>query len=138
MQTAYLTGRPRARNAFAIGLAPPLIGFCGPIVFNVTASILDLYVITLVGSLVQWASIVAFFVFAMRALDDLRRAGDRPALSRWPIFVPLYNIYYWCVVVPGEVREAKKRRGMRMSTSRGGLYFFFPLLALQSDLNDLA
>ena len=54
------------------------------------------------------------------------------------IIIPIYNWIYWLTMVPKEVQKAKQMRGMQPTSRNLALYFFFPVFALQADLNDMA
>ncbi len=130
--------RPTARNAVVVGLLPQVAMFLVSAIFTGLAIALDVGAIAALGHLLQLAVLVWFYLMLLKILDELRCAAQNPAFPRWPIFVPIYNIVYMLTMVPPEIMRAKSLRGLQPTTRPLVLYFFFPVFALQSDLNDLA
>lgn len=130
--------KPTARNAFVVGLLPEIILMIMPTIFGTIAGITEIYAIAYVGQLIDLAVVVWFLINMLRALDEMRNAAGNPTFPRWPIFIPVYQWIYFITMVPKEVQKAKQMRGMQPTSRHIVLYFFFPLFALQSDLNDMA
>lgn len=130
--------KPTMRNAFVFGLVPIIVAVIGSTVFGILASVLEVGAIALLGNLVYLAGMIWFLVNMLKALDEMRNAAGNPTFPRWPVFIPVYNWIYFLSMVPKEVQKAKQMRGMQPVTRNVILYFFFPVFALQSDLNDLA
>jgi hypothetical protein len=132
------TSRPTTRNAFVVGVLPLIIAFFGTVVCVGLSALLDAGVFVFLAQLVQLGCTIWFLISMMKGLRELRSAANNLAFPRWPVFMPVYNIIYWVTMVPAEVKRAKQLRGLPPTTSHVALYFLFPVLALQSDLNDLA
>ncbi len=140
--------RPTVRNAVMVGVAPIVASVLGTLIFGVFYANQTLQVhrtaspeLQMVGQLVQ----VAFYVLAcvplvvgMSMIGELKAITRTASLAWWPLFVPLYNIYYTLRIVPAEVLAAKKVAGIATFHRPLMLYLFFWAYALASDLNDIA
>jgi hypothetical protein len=109
-----------------------------PAIFGGIGAAVDSAAIMALGNLAQLGILVWWLLVFLKALDEMRHAAQNPAFPRWPIIVPIYNLIYMLSMVPKEVMRAKTLRGLQPSTRPLVLYFFFPVFALQSDLNDIA
>lgn len=130
--------KPTLRNAFVIGIVPLIVSFLGSFIFSFLAGMLDIPALGIIGSVIQLAMSIWLLINLLKCLDEMRNAAGNPAFPRWPIIVPIYNLIYMLMMVPKEMQKAKQMRGMQPTTRNLALYFFFPVFALQSDLNDLA
>jgi len=130
--------KPTMRNAFMFGLLPQLLMFFIPNIIGGIASAIDVPILGLVGSILNLAFLIWFLINMLKALDEMRNAAGNPGFPRWPIIIPIYNWIYWLTMVPKEVQKAKQMRGMQPTSRNIALYFFLPVFALQSDLNDMA
>jgi hypothetical protein len=130
--------KPTMRNAFVFGLVPELVYIFVPGIFVGIANAVDIGAIALVGNLVQLGALIWFLMNMLKGLNEMRNSAGNPAFPRWPIIIPIYNWIYWLSMVPKEVMKAKQMRGLQPTHRSLALYFFFPVFALQSDLNDLA
>lgn len=130
--------KPQMRNAFVFGIVPVLLMFIGPSLFGFLASMLEIGAIALIGNLVYLGGLIWFLLNMLKALNEMRNAAGNPAFPRWPIFIPVYNWIYFISMVPKEVMKAKQMRGLQPMHKSVALYFFFPVFALQSDLNEIA
>lgn len=130
--------KPTARNPFMFGVVPILVGIGGSFGFSIISAVLGVGLIAHLGNLAYLAGMLWFLVNALRALDEMRNAAGDPAFPRWPIIVPIYSIIYFLSMVPQQVQKAKQMRGLPATTSHLALYFFLPVFALQTDLNELA
>jgi hypothetical protein len=130
--------KPTMRNAFIIGILPMILLGVFPTIFGTIAGITEIYALAHIGNLLNLGVMVWFLLNALKALDEMRNAAGNPAFPRWPIFIPIYSLIYFLTMVPKEVQKAKQMRGMQPTSRHIVLYLFFPIFALQSDLNDLA
>jgi hypothetical protein len=130
--------RPTARNAFVCGVLPLLVAFAGTTVFALLAALLEVGPLVLVAQAIQLGCSIWFLFNMMRGLHEMRSAAQNTRFPRWPVFIPIYSIIYWVSMVPAEVRKAKQMRGVAPTSRNIALYFLFPVVALQGDLNDLA
>jgi hypothetical protein len=130
--------KPTMRNAFMFGLLPEICAFVIPQILTGVANATEIYAIAYVGSLINLACGIWLLLNALKALNEMRNAAGNPGFPRWPIIVPIYNWIYWLTMVPKEVQKAKQMRGMQPTSRNMALYFFFPVFALQADLNDMA
>lgn len=130
--------KPTMRNAFMFGLLPEILAFVVPQILSGVAQATELYFIAYIGSLINLACGIWLLLNALKALNEMRNAAGNPGFPRWPIIIPIYNWIYWLTMVPKEVQKAKQMRGMQPTSRNLALYFFFPVFALQADLNDMA
>lgn len=130
--------KPGMRNAFVFGIVPELVYIFVPAIFVGIANAVDVGAIALVGNLVQLGALVWWLMNMLKGLNEMRNAAGNPGFPRWPIIIPIYNWIYWLSMVPKEVQKAKQMRGLQPTSRNLVLYFFFPVFALQSDLNDIA
>ena len=121
-----------------IGLLPVIANVVVYGLFTVLATVLESGILAMVGMLVCMGIGVWMLINTLRALDEMRNAAGNPAFPRWPMFIPIYQIIYFISMVPKEMQKAKQMRGVQAMTRNVVLYLFFPLFALQSDLNDIA
>jgi len=130
--------KPQMRNAFMFGILPELVYIFVPGIFVGIANALEIGLIAMVGNLVQLGALIWWLLNMFKGLAEMRNAAGNPAFPRWPVFIPIYNWIYWLTMVPKEVAKAKQMRGLQPMHRSLALYFFFPVFALQSDLNDIA
>ncbi len=109
-----------------------------PRIIDSVAVATEIALLSVVSGLLSLAFLVWMLLNAMKALNELRNAAGNPSFPRWPIFIPIYNWIYWITMVPKQVQQAKQMRGLQPTTKNVALYFFVPVFALQSDLNELA
>jgi len=137
-QAGAAGSKPTMRNAFVIGILPVILMVGFNIVFSILASVLEMGFIAMIGQLFILAVFLWFALNYLKALDEMRNAAGNPTFPRWPIFIPIYSIIYAVTMVPKEVQKAKQMRGLQPTSKNIVLYLFFPLFALQGDLNELA
>jgi hypothetical protein len=126
------------RNAFVFGILPELTLIFLPNIISTIAGITGLDILYPLSGLFNLAALVWFYLNSFKALNEMRNAAGNPAFPRWPCIVPIYNWIYYISMVPKEVMKAKQMRGLQPTHKSVALYFFFPVFALQSDLNELA
>jgi hypothetical protein len=129
---------PAARNALVDGLLPPLLGLFAPPLFCAVTVLTEQFWATPFTLPVLLGCIGWFLFSSFRALGELRRAAMHSDFPGWPALIPIYNLLYWSVQVPAEVRRARRQRGLSPTNRSVALYLLFPVLALRLDLNDLA
>ena len=132
------SARPTRRNAWVFGFVPIVGGVILNSVFSGIAVAADVGAISAIGSLLYLGCMIWFLLNMLKALDEMRNAAGNASFPRWPIIIPIYNLIYWLTMVPKEVQKAKQMRGLQPVSRSLVFYFFFPVVALQSDLNDLA
>lgn len=139
MQTAQAHAgmRPRARSAFLAGFLPLIVAFFGSNAVNVVTAVLELYQLYMLGSLIQLACVIWYAGNAMRELEELQIATNNPTFLRWPTLIPIFGSIYWLTAVPAELRRARELHGLPPAGQNPFLYLFFPVFALQRDLNEL-
>jgi hypothetical protein len=130
--------KPTMRSAVMFGLVPELVYILVPTFIGIIAGIVGVAELSYLGSLVQLGALVWWIMNMLKALNEMRNAAGNPSFPRWPIIIPIYNLIYWLTMVPKEVQKAKQMKGLQPSNRSLALYFFFPVFALQSDLNDIA
>jgi hypothetical protein len=131
-------GKPTMRSAFMFGLLPELLDLFIPSIVDSAASATELYILYSVSNLLRFGFWLWWMLNALKGLAELKGAANNPALPRWPIFIPIYQWIFWMTTVRAEVQKAKQMRGLQPTSRSAVLYFFFPVFALQNDLNDLA
>ena len=137
-QAGAAGSKPTTRNAFVIGIVPFILIVAFSVVFNILAAVLEMGFIGSIGGLFNLAVSVWYALNYLKVLDEMRNAAGNPTFPRWPIFIPIYQWIYAITMVPKEVQKAKQMRGLAPTNKNIVLYFFFPLFALQSDMNELA
>ena len=130
--------KPSMRNAFMFGIVPEIVAFVIPQLFGVIAGIVGISLLYTAGNIFYLAGLVWLCLNALKALDEMRNASGSTGFPRWPIFIPIYSWIYWVTMVPKEVQKAKQMRGLQPTSKNIVLYLFFPVFALQSDMNELA
>lgn len=125
---------PTRRNALMTLLGPMLVAIAGGIVVGVL-----LYFVPLLAPLASLPGLVAsvwYLIVAIRMIRELQVAAHEP-LPWWPIFVPLYNLYWMWLRVPQQVAKAKQNLGVGRPPCHILLYIFFWPFALATDLNEM-
>jgi hypothetical protein len=104
--------------------------------------VLDIYAIAYVGQVVSLGCYIWSILLWMGMVKELNAVGGNLAWWPWAVYwVPLvwfYTIYYLLLVVPKDVQRVKQQNGVQRPARNLILYWFFPLWALASDLNDMA
>jgi hypothetical protein len=126
---------PQRRNALMTFLMPVAVVVAGSIVGAILGMILR--PLGIVGNLLSLAGSVWTLLIAIQMINEVKAVTRNDGFAWWPLFVPLYNIYYMCVMVPAEVGKAKQILGVQQPVRSPVLYFFLFLYALASDVNDL-
>jgi len=111
-------------------LIPYGVMIVGPVIFNIIAGILNLYILSLVGSLVALAGMILMILSLIKMGKELREVNG--TFEVWKaVIVPF-------IFVPDEMAKAKQMRGVQ-APARGFVhYFFIAPWAFAADLNDIA
>jgi hypothetical protein len=136
LQSAGVSTGPKRRNAFMTWVMPLVVIFAGlflAIILMVLGSSL-----AALGSLVILGGMGWSLFLAIQMAGELKSVTRNPAFAWWPIFVPIYSLYWLWFLVPQEVSKAKQMIGAQAPTRSILLYIFLWRFALASDLNDLA
>jgi hypothetical protein len=137
-QTAMPGGRPMRRNAFMVGIAPEIAMGLIPSIFGGIGSALESTIPGLIGSLLALGAAIWWLLNLFRCVNEMRTLSRNPAFPKWPLFIPIYGLYYCLIMLPQEMTKAKQMNGAQTPARSMFLYFLFPVFALQSDLNDMA
>lgn len=135
---------PQRRNALMTFLMPAIILFGGVILGTVLAIILANISpgLAIVGTLVSLAGylagVVMYILSAIKMVNEVKSVTRNAAFPWWPMFIPIYSIYWAWIMVPGEVTKAKQMMGVQAPTRSIVLYIFLWHFALASDVNDMA
>ncbi len=137
MASAPPPGLPRptkrdARMTFALPAAATLAGLVLYVVLVALGSSL-----TMVGLVLLLGGAIWSAVLAAQMASELKSVTRNEGFASWPIFVPLYNLYWAWVVVPAEVARAKQMTGVRAPVRPLLQYLLLWHFALASDINDL-
>jgi hypothetical protein len=137
--------RPTTRNALMTMLLPYgcfVGGVLISIIFGIIAGIAGSAIIGLLGSLVSLVAFLAgafFFVMGtMKMVGEIKSVTNNQKIVWWHVLIPVYGVYWTVLLLPQEVANAKRTVGAAEPTRSPVLYFFLPLFALASDINDIA
>lgn len=130
--TAGVVTRPTKRNALMTWLVPALIYMLTFPAGNFLGTTSLSFLVSLPGSI----SVLITLFSTMKMVAELNAAAGT-TVKVWHIAIPLYNLYWLAVVVPGAMAIAKQKAGK--APPRGAVvYLFLFLYAFAADLNDLA
>jgi hypothetical protein len=135
LQSAGVGTQPTRRNALMTFLVPALVMF-GGIVLSVILAFIYAPLGTLAGLFVL-AGAVMYLLSAIKMVNELKSVTKNAAFPWWPIFVPIYSIYWMWFMVPAEVGKAKQMVGAQAPPRSIVLYIFLWHFALASDINDM-
>jgi hypothetical protein len=138
LQSAGVGAGPRKRNALMVMLLPLAIMFGGAIVFGVLAALLGVPAIGLLALLAYLGGFGLFLFNTIQMANEVKTVTRTPAFAWWPIFVPIYSMYWAWILVPQEVAKAKQMLGVQAPVRSIVLYIFLWPFALASDINDMA
>jgi hypothetical protein len=131
-------GRPTVRNALVVFLIPVAASVIGNIVASVLVSITEIGALALVGSLISLVGAVFALVSIIKMTNELKAVTGNAGFAWWPIFIPIYSIYWAWIMVPAEMAKAKQMRGVQTPPRGIVVYIFLFLYAFAADLNDIA
>jgi sulfite exporter TauE/SafE len=110
--------------------------------FALVAAIVGSALIAMVGGLVMLVFGLGGFVLLVlsmiKMVSELNTVTRNAAFPWWPVIVPFYNIYWWTILVPQQVTEAKRIVGLQQPARGPVLYLFLFPWALASDINEIA
>ena len=135
LQSAGVGTQPTRRNALMTYLVPALVMF-GGIVLSVILAFIYAPLGSLAGLFVL-AGGVMYLLSAIKMVNELKSVTKNAAFPWWPIFVPIYSIYWMWFMVPAEVGKAKQMAGVQTPPRSIVLYIFLWHFALASDINDI-
>jgi hypothetical protein len=131
-------GLPKKRNALMTMLLPMAVWFGGIILGVLIAALVS----PAIGSLLMMVGLLAGSVLALlsaiQMTNEVKAITRNPGFAWWPMFVPIYSMYWMWFLVPQEVAKAKQMAGVTTPVRSVILYIFLWLFAFASDLNDLA
>jgi hypothetical protein len=130
--------RPTLRNPIMTLLIPVAASVVGNIVGSVLVSITEIGALGLVGSLISLVGAVLGLISVIKMTNELKGVTGNAGFAWWPIFIPIYGIYWSCIMVPAEMAKAKQMRGVQNPPRGLVVYLFLFLYAFAADLNDIA
>jgi hypothetical protein len=136
LQSAGVSAGPKRRNALMTWLMPIGVMF-GGMILSIILAFISPSLATL-GSLVTLGGAVWYLILTIQMANELKSVTRNQAFAWWPIFIPIYSLYWLWFLVPQEVSRAKQMNGVQAPTRSIILYIFLFHFALASDLNDLA
>ncbi|AKV04658.1 hypothetical protein AKJ09_11321 [Labilithrix luteola] len=131
-------GRPTLRNPIMTLLLPIGLSVVGNIVGSILVSITDVGALGLVGSLISLVGSVLALMAIIKMTNELKAVTGNTSFPWWPIFIPIYGLYWAVVMVPQEMAKAKQMRGVQTPPRGLVVYLFLFLYAYAADLNDIA
>jgi hypothetical protein len=138
LQSAGVSAGPRRRNALLTFLLPLVVMIGGMIVFGLLAALLNVPAIGALAMLAYLAGLGWFLFNTIQMANELKVVTRSPGFAWWPIFVPIYGLYWAWILVPQEVAKAKQMLGVQAPVRSIVLYIFLWHFALASDINDMA
>lgn len=136
LQSAGQGTSPTRRNALMTWLLPGLVIFGGVILSTILGFIYA--PLASLSGLFFLAGGVMYLLAAIKMVNELKTVTKNAAFAWWPIFIPVYSIYWMWLMVPAEVKKAKQMMGVQAPPRSIVLYVFLWHFALASDLNDMA
>ncbi len=137
LQSAGVGTQPTRRNALMTFLVPALVMFGGFIL----GAILMIARLPAVGGLLIMLAMLAggvmYLLSAIKMVNEVKSITKNAAFPWWPIFIPIYSIYWMWFMVPAEVGKAKQMVGAQAPPRGIVLYIFLWHFALASDINDM-
>src|SRR4029079_13324671 len=106
--------------------------------FSILASVLENATIGLLGGITNLAGSVLMLISIIKMTNELKSVTGNAGFAWWPIFIPIYSIYWAWILVPQEMTKAKQMRGVQAPTRGIVVYIFLFLYAFAADLNDIA
>jgi len=131
-------GRPTRRNPIMTQLLPFAVMFGGAIVFGILAGVTGITELGYLVSVAQLAGYVLMVLSYMKMTNELKSVTQNQGFAWWPIFIPIYQIYWMWILLPQEITKAKQMLGVQQPTRGIVVYIFFNLYAYAADLNDMA
>ena len=129
--------KPTVRNALMTFLLPLIIMIGGTIVFGILAAVIHPAIGSAIG-LCYLAGGVINLISIIKMANEVKSVTNNASFAWWPVFIPVYGIYWMLIMVPAEVTKAKQMVGLPQPARGIVLYFFLFTFALASDINDIA
>ncbi|HSY24208.1 MAG TPA: zinc ribbon domain-containing protein [Polyangiaceae bacterium] len=129
---------PTRRNPIMTLLLPYAIMFGSVIFFSVLAAVLRVPALGLLGLVGLMAGGIWNLLQLIAMTNEVKAVTRNEAFAWWPIFVPLYQIYWMWILFPQEVGKAKQSLGIQTPVRNIVLYIFLFPFAAASDINDMA
>ena len=130
--------RPRVRNPLMTFLIPVILMAVVPPIFTGIAGATDVGAISALGLLAYLAGAILALVTVVKMVGELKAVTRNDGFAWWPIFIPIYSIYWAWILVPQEVAKAKQMAGVQNPPRGIVVYIFLFLYAFAADLNDIA
>jgi hypothetical protein len=130
--------RPKVRNPLMTLLIPVLLMTVVPGIFTGIANATEVGLISLLGFVSYMAGAVLALVTVIKMVGELKAVTRNDGFAWWPIFIPVYSIYWAWILVPQEVAKAKQMAGVQNPPRGIVVYIFLFLYAFAADLNDIA
>jgi hypothetical protein len=130
--------RPKVRNPIMTLLIPILLISVVPGIFGGIAGALDIAAIGLLGSISSLVGSILYLVSVIKMVGELKAVTRNDGFAWWPIFIPIYSIYWMWILVPQEMAKAKQMAGVQNPPRGIVVYIFLFLYAFAADLNDIA
>jgi len=131
-------GRPTRRNPIMTQLLPLAVMIGGSIVSGILVTVTEVGALSLIGLLAYLAGAVLGVMSYMKMTNELKSVTQNQGFAWWPIFIPIYQIYWMWILLPQEITKAKQMLGVQQPTRGIVVYIFFNLYAYAADLNDMA
>jgi hypothetical protein len=133
------TKGPTRRNALMTLLLPFAVIVGGSVVCTVLSiAISSLATIFALLQLLFVLGGTGWFLFlTIPMVNELKSVTQNASLAWWPLFVPVYSMYWAWFIIPAEVTKAKQLLGVQQPPRPIVLYIFLWPFALASDINDM-
>ena len=109
-----------------------------PGIFGGIAGATEIAAIGLLGSISSLVGAVLYIISVVKMVGEMKAVTRNDSFAWWPMFIPIYSIYWMWILVPQEMAKAKQMAGLQ-NPPRGIIaYIFVFLYAFAADLNDIA
>ena len=130
--------RPKVRNPIMLIVIPIVLCSVVPTIFGFIASATEIAAIGLLGSISSLAGAILSLVWIIKMTGELKAVTRNDGFAWWPIFIPIYSIYWAWILVPQEMAKAKQMAGVQNPPRGIVVYIFLFMYAFAADLNDIA
>ena len=132
------TGKPTVRNPIMTLLIPAGLSVGGNIIATILVVASGIGELGYIGNLFGLAAFVIALMSVIKMTNELKAVTGNASFAWWPFIVPIYNLYWAVMLVPGEMAKAKQMRGIQKPPRGLVVYLFLFLYAFAADLNDIA
>jgi hypothetical protein len=130
--------RPKVRNPILTLLIPYALMTVVPSIFGSIAGALEIGAIAALGGISSLVGLVLYVISVVKMTGEMKAVTRNEGFAWWPMFIPIYQIYWMWILVPQEMAKAKQMAGVQ-SPPRGIIaYIVVFLYAYAADLNDIA